>query len=294
MQFIVPIAIGVFAGALGCGIVEALVEKHAGAHRGLILLGGIAGGAIGAADLEITGAIGGAIAGGIAAYFCGAVLVGFVGGFTPKPKRPDEQAAGQPGPSPAAPSPAAPAVGAFFGGLVARLVGIALLVVLAHETYWVVNVGALAADHDVGALITRATYRGDSRESLRYDLRNRRWVVAVFTARPLAWCLSEEVADVNRGMLQFVDFLNGKGIQPEGPQGWKEILVGTAAEWFFQSDNWLVEKAANRPLNMIGAGICVATEQQLDECLAETWLLKYVPTEKLLGKDESTREGETS
>ena len=289
MQFVVPIAIGVFAGALGCGIVEALVEKHPGAHRGLILLGAIGGGAIGAADLELVGVLSGAVAGGIAAYFCGAVLVGFVGAFTPRAKPPDEQAAGQ-----ADPSPAAPAVGAFFGGLLARLVGIALLVVLAHETYWVVNVGALAANHDIGAMITQATYRGDSRESLRYDLRNRRWVVAVFTARPLRWCLSEEVADVNRGMLQFVDFLNGKAIPPEGPQGWKEILVGTAAEWFFQSDNWLVEKAANRPLNMIGAGLCVATEQQLDECLGKTWLLKYVPTEKLLGKDESTREGETS
>ena len=286
MQFVVPIVIGVFGAALGCGIVEALVEKHAGVHRALILLGGIAGGLLGAADLEIAGAIAGAIAGGIAAYFTGAVLVGLAGAFSPGPRQDPESQPGDPAQAPPASPPPAASVAGLLGGLLARLVGIALLVVLAHEVYWVVNVGVLAADHDVAAMITRATYRGDSRESLRHELRNRRWMVAVFTARPLAWCISEEVTETNNGVLQFIDFLDGRGLEPKEPQGWKEILVGTAAEWFFQSDNWLVEKAADRPLNMIGAAICGATEQQVDECLAETWLLKYVPTEKLLEKED--------
>jgi len=293
MQFVVPIVIGVFGAALGCGIVEALVEKHPGAHRGLVLLGGIAGALLGAADLEIAGAISGAAVGGIAAYFAGGVLVGLVGAFSPPAKQGPVDEAGEPAQETPASPPPRVSVAGMLGGLLARLVGVALLVVLAHETYWVVNVGALASDRDLAARITQATYRGDSRESLRHDLRNRRWMVAVFTARPLRWCISEKVSETNHGVLQFIDFLDGRGPEPKEPQSWKEILVGTAAEWFFQSDNLLVEKAANHPLNMIGTAICRATEEQVDECLARTWFLRYVPTEKLFGEDPSEAEGES-
>jgi hypothetical protein len=128
-------------------------------------------------------------------------------------------------------------------GIIVRLVGLGLLVVVLHDLYYVVNMAAITISYNTGAQLIQATVRGDSREYLRDSLTPHRWQHAIVLSRPTRWVLADEVAEMNQANLEFLDFLSGKGIQTdESRSDWKGKLKDGAITALWRSDNPFAKK----------------------------------------------------
>jgi hypothetical protein len=195
------------------------------------LIGLIVGAIFGAIDLDFLGALVGALIGGLVGTLIGQALdLVIVPFFGDKEDR-------------------------TFGKWVLRLIGLALVVVVVHELYWAANFVSLAATHNVGARTIHHVNRGDSQQALQDTLRGKRWQVAIFAARPLAWGVRDDIKAVDRTTLNLID----------------DVVAGRSA--------------VNPPLALRGRTIMQNCEALLDRYMQRTWLLRFLPREMLIPKE---------
>ena len=157
-----------------------------------------------------------------------------------------------------------------------RTVLIAVLLVLLHEGYWIANMADLTVNHNTGAYLTQATKRGDSRERLRDDLKERRWQLEIFAARPLKWLLEDEPAALNQANLEFIEVVNGKGIDKPGA-GLRDTLQAKAIAALWRSDNVLAQAFTDQTLNAYGWGVIQLTRTEIEKYQSKGWVLRHMP-----------------
>ena len=157
-----------------------------------------------------------------------------------------------------------------------RTLGIVVLAVLLHECYWFVNMGLVTVNHNTGAYLTRATSRGDSRQRIRDDLKERRWQHDIFSARPLKWLIQAEAEALNQANLEFIEVINGKGIE-KPRSGLKDTLKAKAIAALWRSDYSLVHMVTDPVLNAYGAALCELTTEQLEKYQSKGWVLRHLP-----------------
>jgi hypothetical protein len=218
--------------------------------------GAVVGGLYGVHDEGVAGAIAGAVVGAILGGLLGDVLRALfdplLGGMS-RTARPEDAARSRWWQT-----------GFWACG---RLLWLVFLAVCLWGFYWLVNVLALIAVHDVGARITQATSRGDTRSFLVARLTENRWQVAVFQARPVRWLLRPEVDELSQGGLRLIDLLEGKRPEHFKPKGVLDRVLGEAAIAAIQSRSFLLSKLTNPLLNEIGAALATEANVRIERCL---------------------------
>jgi hypothetical protein len=141
------------------------------------------------------------------------------------------------------------------GRWIMRILRLAFLVVFCHELFWMVNFVSLAATHNVGARINRLIVRGETRQSVQDTLKEKRWQVAVFAARPTRWLLLGDIQN--------------------SAETTRELIDGVTAG----------RVAVDGALDARGRDIAARTDTMLDRYMPRTWLLRYLPRDVLIPKE---------
>jgi hypothetical protein len=140
------------------------------------------------------------------------------------------------------------------GRWILRILGLVFLVVFCHELYWMVNFVSLAATHNIGARLTQMVGR-DSPEAVRDTLKEKRWQVAVYVARPLRWLVRDDIHSSARTA--------------------EDLIDNVAAE----------RRKVDSTLHTRGEGIAAEAKGLLDKYIPQTWLLHYLPKDVLIPKE---------
>jgi hypothetical protein len=195
------------------------------------LTGLILGAVFGAIDLELLGGIVGGAVGLIAAALLGELIDLLVAPF-----RGGKQANTA-------------------GKWVGRVLALAFVVVFAHEVFWMLNFVSLAATHNIGARINRMVVRGEKPQTVQDNLKEKRWQVAVFAARPIRWFLLGDIHATARSTQDLVDDVIGGKVSVDGA------------------------------LDVRGKETAARTEDLLDRSIPRTWLLRFLPRSILIPKE---------
>jgi hypothetical protein len=143
-----------------------------------------------------------------------------------------------------------------FGAWVVRLIGLALLLVFAHELWWMVNLVTLAMSHNVGAKTTQyTTSHADNPTAVRDRLKDLRWQTAPFTGRPTRWGMLSEVTDNSKSATKLIDDVEGQ------------------------------KQAVDQSLYNRGKELAEKTEKLIDQFVKRTLLLRFLPRDVLLPKE---------
>ena len=103
------------------------------------------------------------------------------------------------------------------GIIVAGLLPVAFSVVIAHETYWMVNLVSLTAQNKVGSSLAVAAANDEPREKLQAIVAERRWHVAAPIWRPTQWLLQPEQLAAGQSELAFLDMIDKRDPPDENP-----------------------------------------------------------------------------
>ncbi len=164
----------------------------------------------------------------------------------------------------------------------AALLALIFQVVFFHEMYWSTNVASLAETCDIAHHIRRSTNRGDTRVFLRETVNANLWKLRAYSARPLRWCLRDEIYAMNRVTQEVCDVINGKAPVGSASKNLGDTLHNEALRRLWQSDDWKSQVITDRSLNVIGSTISRTSMGQVDGCLQRTWLVKYMPREWII------------
>ncbi len=195
------------------------------------LVGLILGAIFGAIDLETLGGIVGGIVGLFAGALIGEIIDLSIGPFIGEKRE------------------------RTVSSVILRLIGIALLVVLCHELFWLVNFVSLTATHNIGARITQTVARNDSAKAVQDNLKDKRWQVSVFLARPTRWLVVEAVQAQAKAMQVVIE----------------DVAAGRLAP--------------DATLHARGKDLSQEAERLIDRYMARTWLLRFLPREVLIPKE---------
>jgi len=159
----------------------------------------------------------------------------------------------------------------------AALIALGFQVIFFHEMYWCINVASLAETCEIAHHIRRSTNRGDTRVFLRDTVNAHLWKLRAISARPLRWCLRDEIYATNRVTQEVCDVINGKAPVGSAAKNLGDTLHNEALRRLWQSDDWRSQVITDKSLNVIGSAISRMSVGQVDGCLQRTWLVKYIP-----------------
>ncbi|MFQ5733632.1 MAG: hypothetical protein ACE5KM_16975 [Planctomycetaceae bacterium] len=164
------------------------------------------------------------------------------------------------------------------GILVAGLLPVAFAVVIAHETYWMCNLVALAAQNDVGLSVAGSAGSQQPREKLKATVADRRWHVAAATWRPMQWLLQPEILDATRAELAFLDLIDGRKPPQEKPGGWADLSDRDPVWTTWNMAGFDESFLRDETLHDLAMSICRRRLTLYSDCVERTWVLRYVPT----------------
>ncbi|MBL8795320.1 MAG: hypothetical protein JNM56_15550 [Planctomycetia bacterium] len=142
------------------------------------------------------------------------------------------------------------------GAWVVRLIGLALLLVFAHELWWMTNLVTLAMAHNVGSKTTQyTTSHADNPTTVRDHLKDLRWQAAPFTGRPTRWGMKSEVTESSKAATGLID--------------------DVAAQ----------KQPVDQSLYNRGKELAEKTEKLIDQFVQRTLLLRFLPRDVLLPKE---------
>lgn len=261
METIFLIIGGIIALGLLIGVTEFCVGGLSGWHKLVALLAAIAGGVVGYLDEQIPGAVGGGGLGGLAGYLMGGILFGVINSLRLSGSVRDEA---EP-PRKQVSLPERIILSIF------RLIAVAILAIVSHELYWLVNVAALVGNFGAGIAIANESAGNATEAAMQTAANEVRWRASVFSARPIRWCVTDEIAVSNKRALELVDSLGNRS-QLSGAN-WQDDgqpIAGPPANEILSVDEQLHSSAA---------AICLESLVKIDTTFQRGWFIKHIPVD---------------
>jgi len=266
-------------GALLLGLILDRVALWAGLRRNklhdflatLVITGG--GAFVGWEDGGRPGAVLGAAIGFIAGTLATAVVFGalalvwsFLRGPAVKANHGSERNQSQP---------------SFLGGRMKVLIFGALPVlyagVMAHEVYWLANLGALTAQYKVGFRMADLAGRNKAYESFERYVEEDGWHAKAATWRPVVWFVHPDYHDTVHAMSCHLDMLAGHKPPPEKPSAWGDAPSADALWLMWNRDDFTVRDVYPGTTHRLAIRLCDRRFRLFNDCLDRTLLLSRLP-----------------
>ncbi len=157
-----------------------------------------------------------------------------------------------------------------------RLLAIAALVTVVHESYWFGNMWMATVNHNAEAYMTRAASHDYSPKRLKEDLRAQRWRHDVLSARPLKWLFDADAEMVNQANREIIEVITRDRIE-KADSRLKDIPTTRKLAIFWGSSDWFVNDVEERSLSIYGTAVCSWTAGKLEKHQSKGFVLRYLP-----------------
>lgn len=149
--------------------------------------------------------------------------------------------------------------------------------VLAHEVYWMANLGALAAQYNIGFLIVDDNDREEPLGKLQSALKAKRWTAEVTQWQPTEIIVDPDFADAGPAAVAYIDLICGSKPPANMPAGWKQNPDGKTLWAVWNKDDYDPKMLTRELQTSIGLRICFRRFEMFNECLDRTLVLQYLP-----------------
>lgn len=181
-----------------------------------------------------------------------------------------------------------------FAILIFGALPVAFAALVAHEVYWLANLGAVTLQYNVGYKMLDYTQREEPMEKLAESLSDNRWQVESASIRPAEWLIHPDYVESNAEVLTYLKMFSGDKPPQEFPESWeKNDPLDTLMYIFWSTPDFAPKDIPPEPTQSIGIRIGKQRFELFNEILDRTLALRYLPRDLFVrGVKEVKRKGQ--
>lgn len=177
-----------------------------------------------------------------------------------------------------------------FAILIFGALPVAFAALVAHEVYWLANMGAFTLQYNVGFQMYDYTDREESMEKLAEDLTEQRWQIEAVSHRPAKWVVHTDYHDANAEVLYYLKMFAGDKPPKEQPASWDENDVVEHTMWTtWNQPDFAPKRIPDTAVNELGIRISKQRLKLFNDILDRTLALRYLPREVFVRGEKVVR-----